>query len=290
MLRIVRFVPLLMLVAFIAWCSHSNERRRDMGPQRTELVELFMQQGLLDSGMVREGALADAARRAGRTGMNQLYYNSVSTASVEALRWMIEHGAEPASIGAPEGVPLLHKAMQKPAFARMEYLLGLGLDPRQRGHDGNTLLHVGAAAGLDERMLQLLLGKGLKLTDVNAAGQLPIHLANLKSLDVLVRAGAEVDAVDGQGRTALHAAAADKRTELVVELVRLGASVFKTDTKGRTPLHLAALSRSEAAVDALLAAGAPRSARDADGQTARDLAMSPSRSSNSRYRSFAEKL
>ena len=42
-------------------------------------------------------------------------------------------------------------------------------------------------------------------------------------LDVLVRAGAEVDAVDGQGRTALHQAAADKRADVAVELLRVGA-------------------------------------------------------------------
>jgi ankyrin repeat protein len=292
MFRLVRFLPLVLLVLFVAWCSHSGERKREQGPQRVELTELFLQQGLITGPISGDGGLAKAATRAGRSGMNQLFYNSVTQASIESLRWMIDHGAEPASIGAPEGVPLLHKAAQTPNAARLEFLLGLGLDARQRGPNGNTVLHTAAAAGVDEHVLKIMLSKGLKLGDTNAAGQQPIHLANVKSIDVLVRNGAEVDAVDGLGRTALHQAASDKRADLAVELLRVGASVFKTDSKGRTPLHLAALSRSEPVVDALLAAGAPRSARDADGQTARDLAQAPTSSSrySGRYRSFADKL
>jgi ankyrin repeat protein len=287
--RLARFLPLLLVVLFIAWCSTSQQQKRELAPQKVELTELFLRQGLIASGSLREGELTEAARKAGRAGMNQLLYAAAPDASIEALRWIIEHGADPAAVGAPEGVPLLHKAAQKPAYARLEFFLGLKLDPRQRGPGGNTLLHVAAAGGLDERVLQLLLSKGLKLNEANAAGQLPVHLAGVKSLDVLVRAGAEVDAVDGLGRTALHQAAADRRTDLVVELLRLGASVFKTDAKGRTPLHLAAQARSEPVIDALLAAGAPRSARDADGQTARDLALAPG-SSTSRYRGFIDKL
>jgi ankyrin repeat protein len=288
MFRIVRFLPLLLVVLFIAWCSRSGERQRESAPQKVELTELFLQQGLIDGASARDGDLTAAARRAGRVGMNQLLYNTAPSASVDALRWIIEHGADPASVGAPEGVPLLHKAAQTPTHARLTFFLELGLDPRQRGPGGATLLHRAAASGLDERVLQLLLAKGLKLTDTNAAGQLPVHVANLKSLDALVRAGADVDAVDALGRTALHHAATDRRADLVNELLRLGASVYKADAQGRTPLHLAALARSEPCVDALLAAGAPRSARDVDGLTARELALA--RRSSSRSSNWVDKL
>jgi ankyrin repeat protein len=288
MLRLVRFLPLLLVVAFVAWCSQSNRQHADAGPLRVELAELFQQQGLLSGPVSRDGGLAEAAKRAGPAGMNQLLYESAAGASVEALRWIVAHGADPANVASPGGVPLLHKAAQRPGQARLAYFLGLGLDARQRDGGGNTLLHVTARAGLDEPVLQLLLAKGLKLTDANAAGQLPLHVASLKSLDLLVRAGAEVDAVDALGRTALHSAAAERRADLVAELVRLGASVFKADAQGRTPLHLAALARAEPVVDVLLAAGAPRSARDADGLTARDLALA--RLPSDRRRGLADKL
>jgi len=283
-----RFVPLLLVVLFVAWCTQSGDRRREQQPLRTELTELFLQQGLISSPSARDGDLDKVAKQLGAASMNRLLWSAAPTASLDALRWIVAHGAEPQNVGAQEGIPLLHKAAENPSYPRLEYFLGLKLDPLQRGRDGLTLLHVAAKAGIDERVLTLLLSKGLKFTDATPGGQLPIHVASVKSIGVLARAGADIDSVDGSGRTPLHQAAADRRADLVAELLRLNASVFKVDRKGRTPLHLAALARSEPVVDALLAAGAPRSARDLDGQTARDLAQTGT--SRSRYRDFVEKF
>jgi ankyrin repeat protein len=288
MIRVVRFLPLLLIVLFVAWCSRSGEQRRESAPQKAELAELMLQQGLISSGSLRDGALTEAAKKAGRVGMNDLLYAAAPSASIDALRWIVAHGADPASVGSPAGVPLLHRAARTPTYARLNYFLGLQLDARQTGLGGNTLLHEAAKGGVDDHVLQLLLGKGLRVTDSNDAGQLPIHVAALKAIDPLVRAGADVDAVDGGGRSALHQAAADNRADVAAELLRLGASVFKTDRQGRTPLHLAALARADRVVDQLLAAGAPRSARDNDGLTARDLAQASQR--KNRYRDLVEKL
>lgn len=289
LLRIVRFLPLVLVVLFIAWCSTSGDHRRKQQPLRQELTALMQSQGLVAMRNLRDGELAEAARQAGRAGLNQVLYAGASSASPEALRWLIDHGADPASVGSPEGVPLLHRAARAPTPARLAFFFELGLDPRQRGRTGDTLMHAAAAAGMDEAVLRLLLSKGLALTDVNQAGQLPIHVAHLRSLDMLVRAGAEVDAVDGLGRTPLHLAAADGRVERVHELLRLGASVFKSDAAGRTALHLAAQGSSIEVVDALLAAGAPRSARDHEGRTARDLAR-PATWPDNGHRGMAGKL
>lgn len=286
MLRAVRFLPLLLIVLFVAWCSTSNEHRRNQMPLRRELTGLFYSQGLTASLNTRNGDLDEAARRAGPSGMNQVLHAAAPNATVDALRWLIEHGADPARAGAPGGVPLLHAAMREPNVARLEFFFGLGLDPRQRGPGGGTLMHAAAAAGLNDPVLRLLLSKGLTLADVDQAGQLPIHVSHPRSLDVLVRAGADVNAVDALGRTALHRAASSGRVDLVNELLRLGASVFRTDAEGRTPLHLATLARSTAVVDLLLAAGAPRSARDHEGRTAHDLAQ-PAPSPDRGYRGFA---
>ncbi len=293
MLKIFRFVPLLMIVLFVAWCTKSGERKRDVGPVRVELAELMQQQGLLSSGSLREGALDQAAKRAGRVGMNQLLYASAPTASLEALGWMIDHGAEVSSVGAPEGVPLLHKVVkaQPASVARLDYFLKLGLDPKQRATGGNTLLHSASAAGLNDPVLQALLAKGLRVNETNQAGQQPLHVATLKSIDVLVRAGAEVDAPDASGRTALLLAATERRADVITELLRLGASVHRADGKGRTPLHEAVLAQCEACIDQLLAAGAPRAARDADGLSPVELVNGPPGGARRSYRPrWAEKL
>ena len=152
-------------------------------------------------------------------------------------------------------------------------------------------MHLAAQNGVDERALALLLSKGLTLADTTPSGRQPIHYANVKAIGVLAKAGADLNAVDAQGRTALHWAAAEGRQEVAAQLIQLNAStVFAVDREGRTPLHLAALGRSESTIDALLAAGAPRTARDAAGLTPRELAQAAKKQRDTRYRDITEKL
>lgn len=284
-LTLFRLIPLLMLVAFVAWCSTGRAPRGGAGaPHATELAELFMSHGLAD-GPLRADQLDAVAKRAGPAGMNRLLYAAAPGATLPALRWMVEHGADPHNIGSIENLPLLHQLAQRPQADRLAYFFELGLDPKQRDSRGRTLMHACAEAGLDERVLMLLTAKGLTVSDVSNAGQLPIHVANLKSLPVLVGAGADVSAPDREGRSALHLAAAAGAADMVNELLRLGASVYAVDSQGRTPLHWAAAKRSDATVNALLDAGAPRAVRDHRGLSPRDLAEAPERATTTRRRS-----
>ena len=70
-----------------------------------------------------------------------------------------------------------------------------------------------------------------------------LHMAALRNrnpeiVEALVRAGAELEARDGRGRTALHVAA--MRNGLVFErLLDLGADPAALDDEGKTPLDYA---------------------------------------------------
>ncbi len=291
-LRLIKFLPAVLIVAFVAWCSQNQQRRSDAAPIAVELAELFVANGLID-GPVRTEDLANAAKRAGPAGMNRLLYAAASGASLPALKWIVEHGADPRNVGTLEDVPLLFRAAKRPLADRLEYLIGTGLDPTERSRAGLSLMHVAAQNGLDERVLALLRAKGLTTADTAPDGRQPIHYANVKSIGVLAKAGADLNAVDREGHTALHWAAFEGRQEVVAQLLALNASVFNADLKGRTPLHLAAMSRSEPTVDALLAAGAPRTPRDSDGMTPRDLAEAAAKQQqqhNRGYRGVADKL
>lgn len=286
-LTLFRLIPLLMLVSFVAWCSSSRSPQGAGGaPLTTELLELMAQNGVID-GMVQASELGAVAKRIGPAGMNRLLYASASEASLPALRWMVEHGADPRNIGAIESVPLLHKLAKRPQYERLEFFLKMGLDARQRTSDGQTLMHVAAAGGLDERVLGLLTREGLTLADTTHDGKQPIHFASVKSIPVLAAAGADLGAVDRYGRTALHWAALEGRNDTATELLRMNASVFAADKKGQTPLHLAAMKGSEAVVNTLLSAGAPRTARDNDGLTPREIAEAQQRSG---YRSERDRM
>ncbi|KAK7867803.1 hypothetical protein R5R35_001215 [Gryllus longicercus] len=78
-------------------------------------------------------------------------------------------------------------------------------------------------------------------------------------VSLLLQRGADVNAVNLAGNSALHwAAMRDPSGRCVELLVRAGADVNARDLYGATPLHWAAQCNNEEAVRALLAAGARR--------------------------------
>jgi ankyrin repeat protein len=283
-----KIVPLLILVSLFGWCSSNSRTAAQMGPVKTELQALFAEQGLVSGGNERT-SLADVAKTLGEPTMNSLLYQAASSGSLDALKWLVAHGADPKNVGAQQDLTLLQKTALYPRLERLEFMLGFGLDPLERSHDGRSVLHVAAQGGLDSKVLELLLSKGLTVTDADNAGRMPMHFASVKSIGVLVAAGAEIDATDDAGMTALHQAAKQGRNDAVAELLRNSASVFAKDKKGRTPLHYAAMAQgSEAVIDSLLAGGAPVSVRDDEGLTPKELGLESRE--NSRYRNVLDKL
>lgn len=289
---IVRLVPALILISLVAWCTTNNKTRQSNAPVLIEVKELLMTHGLVDNN-TSPVDLAAVAKRQGETGMNAMLYEAASDASLDTLKWLVKHGADPKNVGAMQDMTLLQKAAKAPRYERLEYLLGFGLDPQQRTRDGMTLLHIAAQAGMDQRTLVLLTSKGLNVTDTDSFGRQPIHYAAVKSIPVLQAAGADISAKDSDGRTALHFAAKEGKLDVVTELIAQSASVFAQDKRGRTPLHLAAMTSgysTEKVIDALLAAGAPTTVRDDEGMTPRALAIEARENRSGSYVSVIDKL
>jgi ankyrin repeat protein len=74
-------------------------------------------------------------------------------------------------------------------------------------------------------------------------------------LQTLVEAGADIDAQDSKGNTALHSAAFRKLTEVVDTLISLKADVNSLNVHGSTPLLAALLKGNTDVAESLLAAG-----------------------------------
>jgi ankyrin repeat protein len=87
------------------------------------------------------------------------------------------------------------------------------------------------------------------------------------AVNALLDRGADVNAVEGDGTTALHWAALGDELEIVELLLEAGASPSAANRFGVTPLELAATNGNAAIVPRLLAAGADVNARSREGHT-----------------------
>jgi hypothetical protein len=120
-----------------------------------------------------------------------------------------------------------------------------------------------------------------------AAFAVPLsELVTVQSCRWLIAAGAEVDARDPHGWTALHWAAFASSMRTASVLLEFGAAVDGLDHRGRTPLMIACLNRPGAkeneAIDVLLRAGADPDIRDDHGWTSLHYLAAGSRGGDDR--------
>jgi ankyrin repeat protein len=105
-----------------------------------------------------------------------------------------------------------------------------------------------------------------------------IHRGSIEDLETLIDGGADIDARDGHGQTALMLAAAEGRGDVVRWLIERGAALNHTAKFGLSALMLAVIRGHTDVVRRLADAGASISLRGTgapgfSGKTAMDLAL-----------------
>ena len=126
--------------------------------------------------------------------------------------------------------------------------------------DGMTALHWAARAD-DVETVQLLIRAGANVSAANRYGITPLSLAatngNAVIARTLLKAGANANAVTGDGETVLMTAAHTGSADVVNALLERGANVNATEQwQNQTALMLAAAENNGAAITALAAHGA----------------------------------
>jgi ankyrin repeat protein len=139
----------------------------------------------------------------------------------------------------------------------------------------------GAGQSDNIEILRFLIRKGLKVDQKDKDGETYLSSFGFFEADVaheLIKAGANPNARDRRGATALMHASAYGYEDVVRVLIENGADVNLTDYNGRTALMYAVGEENRQyfvdAIPLLLAKGADASRRDKDGKTALDIATS----------------
>ncbi len=241
--------------------------------------------------LVESGAEVDSLQRSVETHPSRLDHTPLFVATefgkLDVLQYLISKGADPDHRDA-SGVSPLYRAAELPNAKAVKILLQqkVSLDVRSRNDpEKATLAHVargevlatlltkGApvrsiddleytalhAHGDSAEDVRLLLGKG---ADPNVrepvTGRTPLFEAswagNIKAMNDLLKAGADITAQDFEGDTVLHRAAYGDDVELVKWLLRHGANPKTKNVQGKTAGDIAR-DNSEAVSRLLSGAG-----------------------------------
>lgn len=203
-------------------------------------------------------------------------YDFTSQALPDDIQRCLDTGADIAALNEREFTPLISAIyFNRPDLARA--LLEAGADPNQVGQGQGTALHYAAEEG-DVDTVKILIETGADLNVRNVAEETPLHLAagseeNQEAVFVLLRNGANADARDEHGRSALHNALLPRNSEtreVIEALVTAGADMNIQPSHGRPILHSAVKFYNFEGLETLLDLGANAGLIDFQGKTALD--------------------
>jgi len=179
--------------------------------------------------------------------------------------------ADPANARARDdkGVSAIMQAVYQRRHAILDLL---------RRQIGDLDIFEAAAVGDTSHLRSLLRDHPDLVCTYSADGFTPLHLASFFSqpaaAEELLKNGADPNAVatNGSKLAVINSAAASNNAELVKMLLRDGANPDAQQQGGFTALHAAAQHSNTEMIQALLDSGADASLRSADGKTAADMA------------------
>lgn len=187
-----------------------------------------------------------------------------------AIRTFIQHGVD-VNAADSRGYTALHRAAFSNTVVSLDVLVSAGANLEATDNSGWTPLHDACAAGSFGALTGLLrLGANHKALDIE--GRSPLHLTaqhgHLRTTEYLLATGADIGLRFGKSESsALDFAAVEGHIDILKAIIHGGADVNAVDSGGRTALHRAAFFNQSGAVDVLVKAGARVDARDSRGCT-----------------------
>jgi ankyrin repeat protein len=179
--------------------------------------------------------VARTATDALELSQEQAIWAAIAFEDPDQLRQLLKRGANP---NKPEELSLMTPLMAAETLPIAWALLEAGANPRARDRTGRTALHYAVKMREAAAIVPLLVRAG---ADINARAEEPGNITPLFSavenyiespekeaaeatIRILARLGADLNATDGKGATALSLAQASNQADLVKILLELGAN------------------------------------------------------------------
>jgi len=198
----------------------------------------------------------------------------------QAVKALLNSGSGPDEGGSGQVSPL-HIATARGRNDIISLLLAGGAKPSPQGHwDRETPLHLAAYHGF-VKTAELLISKGADVEARCSRGVRPLHVAMDSDkpavAKLLLAKGANVEAKTDRGNSPLHIAARKAGLSTCQLLLQHGAKVNAKNKIGWTPLHAAAHACKPEVVELLLAKGADKTIKGTAGETPLDAVKAISR-------------
>ena len=174
-------------------------------------------------------------------GKTMLLYVVANSSNLDALRLLMEYGADVQTHCTPRYEALFIAAINNPSAEIIEMLINNGANLVEKDHEGNTALMLAATFNKSSRVIDTLLEYGLKVNVKNNFGFDALTLASYENGSIMVLQSlldneADVNAADSEGHTALMAAAVRGRDDVMQYLIKRGADFKAKDKNGLSVL------------------------------------------------------
>ncbi|RYP54685.1 hypothetical protein DL768_000621 [Monosporascus sp. mg162] len=200
--------------------------------------------------LLERGADVDAVNNWNRTALHR----AAGAGREAVVGLLLEQGADTTLKDTVQGATALHAAADGGHTAVVSLLIGKGADVKARNDEKwATPLHWAARRG-HEGTVRRLMEHGAEIAARDKSGMTALHEAAANGRDGVIQFlldQIDIGAEDDQGATPLHWAAAGGHEVATALLLSKGANAQAVDKEGRTALHYAAEAKNTSGTNAL---------------------------------------